>query len=59
MPRTAHHNKERKNMKAKAKLKIRQAKREQFVQDYARYFLATGIAFDAGRSKKIIKQFYS
>jgi len=52
-------NREIKTMTAKSKLKIRQAKREQFVEDYIRYFLSTGIALNRTQSKKVIKQFYS
>jgi hypothetical protein len=48
-----------KTMTAKSKLQIRQAKREQFVEDYIRYFLSTGIALNRTQSKKVIKQFYS
>jgi hypothetical protein len=46
-------------MKAKDKLKIRQAKRELFVEHYIRYFLSTGIALNRTQSKKVIKQYYS
>jgi hypothetical protein len=46
-------------MKAKDKLKIRQAKRELFVAHYIRYFLSTGIALNAAESKRIIKLYYS
>jgi hypothetical protein len=52
-------NIEIKTMTAKSKLQIRQAKREQFVEDYIRYFLSTGIALNRTQSKKVIKQFYS
>ncbi len=59
IPVMAPTNIEIKTMTAKSKLQIRQAKREQFVEDYIRYFLSTGIALNRTQSKKVIKQFYS
>jgi hypothetical protein len=32
---------------------------EQFIEDYVRYFLATGIALNQAQSRAIIKQFYT
>lgn len=46
-------------MKKQTRLEHRQMKRNQFVEDYIKHFLATGVALNAKQSKEVIKKFYS